>query len=598
MLFLTATPFQLGHHELVRVLERFGDIRWNKDELGDRENFKAGLAGLEQSLTDSQRSAMALQRSWSRLRPEDRGEEDSDAWWSRLLRTPRESMTAHQRAVVDAFIKARQCHEASTAALKPWIVRHNKGERWADTEIIRRQRLDGAALQNGQPKTGLPISKTQLLPFFLAARSAVSAQQDLLGEALCSSYEAFRLTRQNREQEKDTEDNATGVMLDLSHASWYLDEFDRALARCSGASHPKVSATVCKVVDLWEQGEKVLVFAFYRRTCRALRIHIGREIERRMEAAGQRRMAEAGLDGSKATIDKLMSQIQDRFFDKPESPGRRALDMELGKLMRAGAELPDVDKIDQPQRTEIVDVMRRFLRVPSTLLRCFPLAELDTLKPADAVARLLAHADGSNISWREKFRDFVDFLVQNCTPEERQLYLDAGQMTQTGRIRAELDEDEDPELAGQTTTVANVQVATGTTKRSTRTRLMHAFNTPFFPDVLVCSQVMGEGVDLQRFCRHVVHHDLDWNPSTIEQRTGRIDRLGCKAEGRHSILMYLPYLAGAADERQYQVMSEREQWFRVVMGQDAVNKMITQDSSSSISLPATISDALSFNLGL
>ena len=35
-------------------------------------------------------------------------------------------------------------------------------------------------------------------------------------------------------------------------------------------------------VDLWEQGEKVLVFAFYIQTCRALRFHISREIERRL----------------------------------------------------------------------------------------------------------------------------------------------------------------------------------------------------------------------------------------------------------------------------------------------------------------------------
>ena len=68
---------------------------------------------------------------------------------------------------------------------------------------------------------------------------------------------------------------------------------------------------------------------------------------------------------------------------------------------------------------------------------------------------------------------------------------------------------------------------------------MRAFNTPFFPDILVCSKVMGEGVDLQRFCRHVIHHDLDWNPSTIEQRTGRVDRIGCKAEGRRPIFVYL-----------------------------------------------------------
>ena len=39
MLFLTATPFQLGHQELVRVLERFGDVRWDAAALGERARF-------------------------------------------------------------------------------------------------------------------------------------------------------------------------------------------------------------------------------------------------------------------------------------------------------------------------------------------------------------------------------------------------------------------------------------------------------------------------------------------------------------------------------------------------------------------------------
>jgi superfamily II DNA/RNA helicase len=147
-------------------------------------------------------------------------------------------------------------------------------------------------------------------------------------------------------------------------------------------------------------------------------------------------------------------------------------------------------------------------------------------------------------------------------------------------------------------TLANVQVATGETQRETRSRLMRAFNTPFFPDILVCSEVMGEGVDLQRSCRHVIHHDLAWNPSTIEQRTGRIDRLGCKAEGRHPIMVYLPYINGAADERQFRVMTDREQWFRLVMGQDDVAKLITTDSAGLVSLPEAVSNSLSFALRL
>src|SRR5438034_9776812 len=127
---------------------------------------------------------------------------------------------------------------------------------------------------------------------------------------------------------------------------------------------------------------------------------------------------------------------------------------------------------------------------------------------------------------------------------------------------------------------------------------MRAFNTPFLPDILVCSEVMGEGVDLQRACRHVIHHDLAWNPSTIEQRTGRIDRLGCKAEGRQPIVVYLPYLAGTADERQYQVMTHREQWCRVVMGQDEVARLITPETTAAVPLPDAVSNELSFKLGL
>jgi len=143
-----------------------------------------------------------------------------------------------------------------------------------------------------------------------------------------------------------------------------------------------------------------------------------------------------------------------------------------------------------------------------------------------------------------------------------------------------------------------LQVATGRTKRDARSRLMRAFNTPFFPDIFVCSEVMGEGVDLQRFCRHVIHHDLAWNPSTIEQRTGRIDRLGCKAEGRQPIAVYLPYLAGAADERQYRVMVDRERWFRVVMEQEEVARLIRPDAEGGLPLPEVVADELSFHLAV
>jgi ERCC4-related helicase len=466
------------------------------------------------------------------------------------------------------------------------------------SKISRRQCLDGAAITDLKMSSGLPIPPEQLLSFFLAARSAATRGKDLLGEALSSSYEAFRLTRQNRDTAKDDQEVLSETVPDLTHSGWYLSEFDRALEYCSGSAHPKVNATVRRVVDLWEAGEKVLVFAFYRHTCRALRIHISREIEKRIMLVAANQLQRSGQGGGRKRIERLLERTQNRYFDDTDSPGRKAVDAALYEIIQARVRELDLAQMPLEQRDDLRNVMRRFLRVPTTLVRCFPIAELDSLNPPEVVCRSLDHFDSSGVSWRHKFDRFIEFLTHSCSSDERRLYIEAALRTQTGGIRVEGDDDDDTDPDGGTVTLANVKVATGVTSREARARLMRAFNTPFFPDILVCSQVMGEGVDLQRFCRHVIHHDLDWNPSSIEQRTGRIDRLGCKAEGRHPLVVYLPYLAGTADERQYRVMKERERWFRVVMGQDEVAKLITPGSDSTIPLPDSVSEELSFKLGL
>jgi superfamily II DNA or RNA helicase len=597
MLFLTATPFQIGHHELIQVLKRFGDVRWEDSQLGNPEDFHFKLSTLARQLDESQRAAIALQKSWSRLRPEDY-DSDIEVWWDRLLKSPQDLITYRQRSIVDAFHAAKLCRDAAENTLQPWIVRHSKGTFWVGTDIVRRKRVDGAAITGNVISGGLPIPPQQLLPFFLAARSAVNPRKDLLGEALCSSYEAFRSTRDNHDPEKDEQDESVDTPEELSKASWYLEEFDRSLESCSGAIHPKIEVTVRKTVDLWETGEKVLVFAFYRRTCRALRIHISKEIERRITESGVRKLQSSGKSIEHQDLTRLVERIQQRFFDNTDSPGRKALDSALGNILKTRSVVLKRANISNEQKEQLTAVMRRFLRVPTTLLRCFPITELDTFSPKKSVQVTLDFSDGSGLSWKNKFHSFIDFLADIRSSEERGLYLDAAQHTQTGRIRVDRDEDDYLDPDEKSTVYANVQVATGNTNRDARSRLMRAFNTPFFPDVLVCSQVMGEGVDLQRFCRHVIHHDLAWNPSTIEQRTGRIDRLGCKAEGSHPIFVYLPYLAGTADERQYRVMSEREQWFRIVMGQDEVARLISPDATCAVKLPDAFSEELSFKLGL
>ena len=71
--------------------------------------------------------------------------------------------------------------------------------------------------------------------------------------------------------------------------------------------------------------------------------------------------------------------------------------------------------------------------------------------------------------------------------------------------------------------------------------------------VLLSSEVGSEGIDLQ-FCRVLVNYDLPWNPMRVEQRIGRLDRLGQQAK---SILIWNLFFADTIDSRIYERLYEK-----------------------------------------
>lgn len=108
--------------------------------------------------------------------------------------------------------------------------------------------------------------------------------------------------------------------------------------------------------------------------------------------------------------------------------------------------------------------------------------------------------------------------------------------------------------------------------RKTRERVFQGFNSPLLPEVLVCTSVGQEGIDLHRHCSRVIHYDLAWNPAVIEQRTGRVDRIGSKTfrereRDPDSLLeIGVPFLAGTYDERMFEELRLRAQTFEVLTG--------------------------------
>jgi superfamily II DNA or RNA helicase len=56
--------------------------------------------------------------------------------------------------------------------------------------------------------------------------------------------------------------------------------------------------------------------------------------------------------------------------------------------------------------------------------------------------------------------------------------------------------------------------------------------------VLVATECLSEGINLQDHFDAVVHYDLPWNPNRLEQREGRVDRYGQKKPAVKTVLIY------------------------------------------------------------
>jgi superfamily II DNA or RNA helicase len=98
--------------------------------------------------------------------------------------------------------------------------------------------------------------------------------------------------------------------------------------------------------------------------------------------------------------------------------------------------------------------------------------------------------------------------------------------------------------------------------RETKQDIINRFKTSTDIRILLASEVASEGVDLQ-FCRVLINYDLPWNPMKIEQRIGRIDRHGQKAE-KISILNFCYH--NTIDQRIYQRLYERLNIFQTSLG--------------------------------
>jgi SNF2 family DNA or RNA helicase len=81
-------------------------------------------------------------------------------------------------------------------------------------------------------------------------------------------------------------------------------------------------------------------------------------------------------------------------------------------------------------------------------------------------------------------------------------------------------------------------------------------------DVLVCSEAASEGLNLQA-ASAVVNVDMPWNPARVEQRIGRVDRIGQTADVVKVVNVWYP---DTYEARMYRVLFERQKIWWIIVG--------------------------------
>ena len=106
-----------------------------------------------------------------------------------------------------------------------------------------------------------------------------------------------------------------------------------------------------------------------------------------------------------------------------------------------------------------------------------------------------------------------------------------------------------------------VNIFHGQLKPEEKDAAVTRFRSGHGPQILLSTEAGGEGRNFQ-FCHILVNYDLPWNPMRIEQRIGRLDRIGQK----HPVTIINFSVSGTIEERVLEVVSNRIQVFKETIG--------------------------------
>ena len=107
----------------------------------------------------------------------------------------------------------------------------------------------------------------------------------------------------------------------------------------------------------------------------------------------------------------------------------------------------------------------------------------------------------------------------------------------------------------------SVNLFHGQMKAVEKDRAVERFRNDTGSQVLISTEAGGEGRNFQ-FCHLLVNYDLPWNPMKVEQRIGRVDRIGQE----NAVRIFNLWVKGTIEERVLDVLENRIKVFEETVG--------------------------------
>ena len=230
----------------------------------------------------------------------------------------------------------------------------------------------------------------------------------------------------------------------------------------------------------------------------------------------QRRLA-----SSPAAIHESLKRRLARLESRLEEERVLKRGHDVAATLSTGADIPswDEDDVAEAPEEEIEELEDQVVDQATAARTIAELeAEIASLKELEGLARALRRS-GEDTKWCELDRILDDPVVYDPANDVRRkivIFTEARDTLEylAGRIRGRTGEEE------------SVVVIHGGVPRDRRRAAIAAFNDDPAVRFLIANDAAGEGVNLQRGAHLMVNYDLPWNPNRLEQRFGRIHRIG------------------------------------------------------------------------